>query len=70
MIEDTKIPAKMNDDELLQFLLDTPPPELHFYYSQATPEQLERWERILDQYSVELNTSHLMHMDPPTESIH
>ncbi len=68
--EQTKIPANMNDDELLRFLLDTPTPELHFHYSQATPEQLDRWERVLDEYAVQLNKSHLLHMDPPTESIH
>ena len=68
--EPTKIPANMDDDDLLRFLLDTPTRELHFHYSQATPEQLDRWEKVLDEYADQLNKSQLMHMEPPTESVH
>ena len=68
--EPAKIPANMDDDDLLRFLLDTPTRELHFHYSQATPEQLDRWEKVLDEYADQLNKSQLMHMEPPTESVH
>jgi hypothetical protein len=67
---DTKVPAKMDDDELLYFLLDASKAELFFHYSNATNEQLQRWERVLDEYSNQLNKSHLVYGDPPTQSIH